>query len=361
VESFDVIIVGLGGMGSATAAHLAGRDKRVLGLDRFSPPHDKGSSHGKNRVIRQAYYEDPSYVPLLLRAYELWRELEREFHLELLTITGGLMIGAPDSEVVDGSLRSARQHNLPHELLDAAQIRRRFPAFAPSNETVALFEKNAGFVRPEAAVQAHLDRAARLGATLRFDEKVTGFRGATVTTTRGNYEAGQLVITAGSWVTDFVKLPVTVERQVQFWFEPACDLGQMPIWIWETEDGLHPYGLPAMDGSVKVAMHDHSPRRVCTPDTVDRTVHEEEVGAMRACLRDRIPALAGRLVEAKTCLYTSTADGHFIVDRVSDNLLVVSPCSGHGFKFCPVIGEIVADLVCEGKTRYDIDLFSLKR
>src|SRR5207249_4411732 len=161
-ETFDVIVAGLGGMGSAAAYHLAARGKRVLGVDQFSPPHDKGSSHGKNRVVRQAYYEDPSYVPLLLRAYELWRELD------LLTITGGLMIGRPDSEVVAGSLRSARQHSLPHELLDAGQIRRRFPAFTPSNETVALFEKNAGFVRPEAAVRTHLDRAARLGATLRF-------------------------------------------------------------------------------------------------------------------------------------------------------------------------------------------------
>ena len=357
VKSFDVIVIGLGGMGSAAAAHLAKRGKRVLGLDQFTPPHDKGSSHGKNRVIRQAYYEDPSYVPLLLRAYELWDELG------LLTRTGGLMIGRPESEVVAGSLRSARQHNLPHELLDAAQIRQRFLAFTPSNETVAVFEANAGFVRPEAAVQAHLDRAARLGATLRFDEKVTDLSGVTVTTTRGKYEAGKFVITAGPWVTDFVKLPVTVERQVQFWFEPARDLGQMPIWIWETEDGLHPYGLPAMDGSVKVAMHDHSPRRVCTPDTIDRVVHEEEVEAMRACLRDRIPALAGRLVDAKTCLYTSTADGHFILDRHPsyDNVLVVSPCSGHGFKFTPVIGEIVAHLVVDGRTCHSIELFRLAR
>src|SRR5437867_2465880 len=195
---FDVIIIGLGGMGSAAAYHLAARGKRVLGFDQFSPPHDKGSSHGKNRVIRQAYYEDPSYVPLLLRAYELWRELD------LLTITGGLMIGRPDSEVVAGSPHSARQHNLAHELLDAAQIRRRFRQFTPSNETVALFEKNAGFVRPEAAVRAHLERAARLGATLRFGEKLTDLR---------KYDADQIVITAGAWVKEWADVPVTVERQ----------------------------------------------------------------------------------------------------------------------------------------------------
>jgi sarcosine oxidase len=158
-----------------------------------------------------------------------------------------------------------------------------------------------------------------------------------------------------------VNLPVVVERQVQFWFEPTGDIGELPIWIWETEDGRHPYGLPAMNGAVKVALHDHNPRRVCTPDTIDRTVHEHEVEAMRGCLRDRLPRVPGRLVEATTCLYTSTADGHFIIDRLAENLLVVSPCSGHGFKFWSVIGEIIADLVCDGRTRHDIGLFSLSR
>jgi sarcosine oxidase len=150
---------------------------------------------------------------------------------------------------------------------------------------------------------------------------------------------------------------------VQFWFEPTADMGELPIWIWQTEDGLHPYGLPVMERSVKVALHDHNQNRACTPDTIDRSVHESEVEAMRACLRDRIPALPGRLIEAKTCLYTSTSDGHFILDRHPSHaiVLIVSPCSGHGFKFTPIIGELVADLVCDGKTRYEIDLSSLKR
>ncbi len=366
--TFDVVIIGLGGMGSAAAAHLAARGKRVLGLDQFTPPHDRGSSHGKNRVVRQAYYEDPAYVPLLLRAYELWDELG------LLTRTGGLMLGRQDSAVVAGSLRSARQHNLPHELLDAGEIRRRFPAFTPSRDTVALFEANAGFVSPEAAVRAHLERAAKHGAELRFGQKVspelvcsrrggpprpTHETGRSGWASPPQFPADQIVITAGPWVTELVKLPVTVERQVQFWFEPTGDLGAMPIWIWETEDGRHPYGLPVMEGAVKTALHDY--RVPCSPDTVDRTVHEREVELMRACLRDRVPKLPGKLREAKTCLYTSTADGHFILDWVSERVLVVSPCSGHGFKFCPVIGEIVADLVCDGATRHDIGRFSLSR
>ncbi len=355
-QTFDVIILGLGGMGSAAAAHLAGRGKRVLGLDQFTPPHDKGSSHGKNRVVRQAYYEDPAYVPLLLRAYELWDDLG------LLTRTGGLLIGRPDSKVVVGSYASARQHKLPFELLDAWQIRQQFPQFAPSDEMVALFEKNAGFVRTEAAVRAHLDGAVLLGADLRFGERVTGIDGVRVTTLGETFEAKQIVITAGAWATDFVRLPVRIERQVQFWFEPTGDIGELPIWIWETEDGQHPYGLPAMDGVVKVALHHGGGEdRFCTPDTIDPTVHETEVEEMRKILRDRIPALPGRLIEAKTCMYTSAADGHFILDRLSEHVLVVSPCSGHGFKFVPVIGEIVADLVCDGRTRHDIGLFSLSR
>ena len=206
----------------------------------------------------------------------------------------------------------------------------------------------------------------RRGATLRFEEKVTGWKAGdhvTVTTSRGTYEAGQLVISAGAWLNDFVRLPLTVERQVQLWFEPTTDLGNLPIWIWETEDGQHPYGLPALDGAVKVALHHGGENRVCTADTIGRTVHERDVEAMRVCLRNRIPALPGRLLDAKTCLYTSTPDGHFILDRHPShpNVLIVSPCSGHGFKFTPVIGEIVADLVADGRTRHNIGLFSLSR
>ena len=204
--TFDVIVLGLGGMGSAIAAHLAARGERVLGLEQFTAPHEQGSSHGRSRVIRQAYFEDPAYVPLLLRAYELWRELERATNRSLLTLTGGLMLGTSDSAVVAGSLRSARQHGLPHELLDAREIRRRFPVFQPEPDTVALYEKNAGAVRPEEAVRAHLEQAARHGATLRMEEKVLSWGAAAdrvcVKTSRGEFEAGQLTICAGPWVAD---------------------------------------------------------------------------------------------------------------------------------------------------------------
>jgi sarcosine oxidase len=375
--AFDAIVLGLGGMGSATVHQLAARGKRVLGLDQFSPPHEQGSSHGKNRVIRQAYFEDPAYVPLLLRTYELWRALERDSAQQLLTITGGLMLGTAESAVVAGSLRSAREHDLPHELLDAADIRRRYPLFAPEQDTVALFEKSAGFVRPEEAVRAHLALATKYGATLQFEETVVNWKASDgsvrVTTTRGTYEAGQLVICAGPWLgklTADLALPLQIERQVQFWFEPSGGIEpflpeRFPIWLWETPDGRHPYGLPALDDArgVKVSMHHGGRNPICTPNTVDRSVGEQEIEAARRTIASRIPALNGRCLHAVTCLYTNTPDGHFIVDRhpAHTNVLIVSPCSGHGFKFCPVIGEIVADFVERGTSRHNVDLFRLKR
>ena len=377
-QTFDVIILGLGGMGSAAAYHLAARGKRVLGLDQFTPPHDQGSSHGQSRVIRQAYFEDPAYVPLLLRTYELWRKLEADSGKNLLTITGGLMLGAPDSAVVSGSHRSAKQHGLPHELLDAREIRRRFPLFHPETETVALYEKNAGVVRPEDAVRAHLTLAAKRGATLQFEEAVTDWKASVdsvhVTTRRGSYEAGQLIICAGPWLASVVAdlaLPLQVERQVQFWFEPAGGVGlfapeKFPVWIWETKDGAHPYGLPAMDGvsgGVKVSTHHGGKNSACTPETVDRKVADEEIEIVRRCIASRIPALDGRCVHTATCMYTNVPDGNFIIDRhpVHPEVLIVSPCSGHGFKFCPVVGEIVADLATGQSPKQSISLFRMNR
>lgn len=377
-RTFDAIILGLGGMGSAAACHLAARGKRVLGLDQFTPPHDKGSSHGQSRVIRQAYYEDPAYVPLLLRAYELWRQLEHDSGKELLTLTGGLMLGSQYSAVVAGSQRSAKQHGLPHELLDAREIRNRFPQFNPGSDTIALYEKNAGCVRPEEAVRAHLDLAARRGAILQLETEVTNWAAThdcvRVTTKRGDYEAGQLVICAGPWAWKLLadlSLPLRVERQVQIWFEPVGGIepflpDRFPIWIWETKEGTHPYGLPALDGAgggVKVSLHHGGKNPPCTPDTIDRSVSGEEIALARRSVSALLPALNGPCLRAVTCLYTNTPDEHFLIDRhpAHPQVLIVSPCSGHGFKFCPVIGELVADLVEHEKTRHPIALFRLDR
>jgi sarcosine oxidase len=371
---YDAIVVGLGGMGSATAYQLAGRGKRVLGLEKFSPAHDRGSSHGRSRIIRQAYFEDPAYVPLLLRAYELWERLERETGQELMTLTGGLMIGRREDELVSGSVKSAEEHDLPYELLDADEIRRRFPPFSPNSETLALYEEKAGFVRPEETVKAHLDRAASLGADLRFEEPVLSWgvsSGVGVETRAGFYEAERLVISPGAWAPQLLadlELPLEVERQVMYWFEPRGGLepfrpDRFPIFIWEPDDGNMFYGFPAQDDrGVKTAFF-RAGGVPTTPETIDREVYQEEIDFIRGYLAEYVPDLAGRCLDARACMYTNTPDEHFVISLHPTDPQVAVACgfSGHGYKFCSVVGEILADLATEGTTRHPIDLFSPAR
>lgn len=354
-----MIVVGLGGMGSAAAAHASSRGQRVLGLEQFQPAHDQGSSHGRSRVIRLAYFEHPAYVPLLRRAYELWRRLEEQTGRDLLKLTGGLMIGLPDSEVVSGSLRSAREHHLDHELLDARAIRARFSPLIPADDVVALYETDAGVVYPEEAIRAHLDVAVDHGAQVHCDERVDDWNVAssgtiTVRTSRGVYEGGRLVLAPGAWASGLFKidwLPLEVEPQQLHWFEPrggaqpfASD--RFPIYIWDRGDGVQFYGFPADDdGRVKVAFF--------------RSVVIGE-DAMRAALRPCIPALGeGVLVETVQCKYTLTPDQHFVIGPHPDhaNVTIASPCSGHGYKFASVIGEVLADLAIDGTTSHPIELF----
>ena len=363
MAAFDTIVVGLGGMGSAAAAHAASRGQRVLGLEQFQPDHTQGSSHGRSRVIRLAYFEHPAYVPLLRRAYELWRRLERETGRHLLQITGGLMIGASDSDVVRGSLRSAREHHLDHEVLEAGNIHRRFPPFTPRQGIVAFYEREAGSLSPEESNKAHLEVAARHAAELRFAEPVTDWQilstGAVeVRTTRDRYECGRLILSPGAWASSVFKiprLPLEVEPQILYWFEPdggpapfAAD--RFPIYIWDLGAGVQFYGFPADGrGLVKVAFF-RSP-------LIDEA-------SMRAALGPCIPALAsGRLVESVSCKYTLTPDHHFVIGPHPDHaeVVIASPCSGHGYKFASVIGEILADLAIDGATRHPIGLFSPAR
>jgi sarcosine oxidase len=363
VSRLDVIVVGLGGMGSAAAAHASARGQRVLGLEQFQPAHDQGSSHGRSRVIRLAYFEHPAYVPLLRRAYELWRRLEANTGRRLLQITGGLMIGAPDSEVVSGSLRSAREHQLDHEMLDAAAIRRRYPALTPAPRIVALHESEAGIVFPEEAIRAHLDVAVDNGARLHFDERVEDWQVSSsgtieVSTSRGRYETERMILAPGPWASQLFKidsLPLEVEPQQLHWFEPlggaasfAAD--RFPIYIWDLGNGIQFYGFPADDdGRVKVAFFRSK-------------VKGED--AIRDALRPCLPALAdGALVHTVNCKYTLTPDQHFVIGHHPDvpSVVIASPCSGHGYKFASVIGEILADLVIDGATRHPIDLFDPRR
>jgi sarcosine oxidase len=374
---YDVIVAGLGGMGSATAYHLAGRGRRVLGLERFTPAHDKGSSHGQSRIIRQAYFEDPAYVPLLLRAYELWEQLERETGEDLMTLTGGLMIGPPESRPFMGSKATADEYGLPYEVFDATELKRRYPAFEPTQDTVALFEEKAGFVRPEAAVKAHLETAAAMGADLRFGEEILSWEptdsGVLVETASGTYETEHLVVTAGAWAPKLLAdlgLPLEVTRQILFWFDPVGGVepflyDRFPIFIWEPEDGNSFYSIPAHDGpdgGVKVAFFraDATP---ADPETIDREIHDHEVDFIRSYMAKYVPALDGELLYARTCMYTNTPDEHFVISTHPDHpqVSIAAGFSGHGFKFCGVVGEILADLVTEGEADHPIGLFSPTR
>ena len=375
---YDVIVAGLGGMGSSAAYHLAGRGKHVLGLERHTPAHDRGSSHGQSRIIRLAYSEDPAYVPLVLRAYELWERLERETGEDLMTITGGLMIGPPGTKFFEGSKESAEKYDLPYEVLEAAELKDRYPVFEPTRDTVALFEEKAGFLRPEASVKAHLDRAASLGADLRFGEEILSWEptqsGVLVETASGAYEAERLVVSAGAWAPELLAdlgLPLEVTRQILFWFDPKGGIGpfvpdRLPIFIWEPEDGNSFYAIPAHDGpkgGVKVAFF-RADGKPADPETIDREVHDEEVEFIRGYLARYVPDLDGDFLYAKTCMYTNTPDEHFILDHhpVHPQVVVASPCSGHGYKFCSVVGEIIADLASgDGTTRHAIDFLRLAR
>lgn len=371
VIGFDVIVIGLGGMGSSTVYQLAQRGQRVLGLEQFQSPHDRGSSHGKSRIIRQSYFEDPAYVPLVLRAYELWQQLEQETDQSILVSTGGLMMGPAGSTAVAGSLRSAETHGLAHEVLDARAIRQRFPALHPDPETIAFYETQAGFVRPEVAISAYLQRATQLGAKLQFETPVLDWQvteqGVQVTTAQATYQAGKLVITPGAWATQLLKLdmPFVVERQVLYWFEPLHNLelfhyDRLPVYIWETREGIQFYGFPAdRDPTQGIKIAFFRMGQICTADTIDRTVHQLEIEKMRACISQYIPDLNGELKNTATCMYTNTIDQNFVIGLHPDypEVAIASPCSGHGFKFASVVGEILSDLTIEGQTKHQLELF----
>ncbi|OBH40966.1 N-methyl-L-tryptophan oxidase [Mycobacterium mantenii] len=367
---YDVIVVGLGGMGSAAAYHLASRGCRVLGLERHEPAHDKGSSHGGSRIIRQAYFEDPGYVPLLLRAYELWEKLAADSQCDVYRLTGGLLIGPPDSLIVAGSLRASRQWDLPHESLDAAEITARFPNFRPGPEDIAVYDAKAGFARPELTVRAHLEIAEKAGATLQFGESVLHWSqtatGVRVVTAHGTYTAGRLVICPGAWAPQVLGefgIPIQVERQVMYWLDPAGGASAFeahPVFIHENYSGTHIYGFPALDGprgGVKVAFARNG--TACTPETIDRVVHEREISEIQARVAEVLPALAGKCVRAATCMYSNSPDRHFVIGRHPQSADIIMACgfSGHGFKFVPVVGEILADLAIDGATDHPIALF----
>ncbi len=369
---FDVIVLGLGAMGSSAVYQLALRGQKVLGVDQFTPPHAFGSSHGKSRIIREAYFENPMYVPLVRRAYDGWAELQARSGKRVLTRTGGLMIGAPDGIVVSGARASAVEHHLPYEELSASETTRRFPALRIPEDAVAIWEPRAGALDPEAAIEAQLSLARAAQAELRFGEKVIRWRataeGVEVTTVSGTYAAARLVISAGAWLGDILpdlSLPLTIERNAVYWFEPLKPAeftpNKLPIFIHEYAPGLTWYGFADFGDGVKVALHHQGEKT--TAQTIRRAVDSGEIEGIRKLVRRFLPDADGALRSTTVCLYTNTPDENFILDvhPAHPAVFIASPCSGHGFKFSVAIGELIADELMGERRRFDLTPFSIAR
>lgn len=352
-----VAVVGGGVMGAAAAWRLSQRGAEVVCYDRYSPPHALGSSHGESRIIRTAYFEGPWYVPLLQEVFPLWRELEAATGADLLTMTGALMLGAPTSEAVSGALSSAQNHSLHVEVFEAAELRKRYPGHVVRDGNLGVLDPQAGFLRPEAAVGAMLSQVPLVERNTTVNS---------VAHLLDDHDA--VVVAAGAWTPELIDwIPLEVERQVMTWFaiEPDADWLRpeaFPVFIRQSPEIGDIYGLPTLDGSsVKVARHhDGAPT---DPERLKRGVDDEELEPLRVFVRDYLRGVTTRVTRTAVCMYTNTPDGHFVLDFAPDDrrVVLVSACSGHGFKFAPVIGDIAADLVLEGETRRDISHFAAAR
>jgi sarcosine oxidase len=386
MRTYDAIVVGLGAMGSAALHHLVKCGRSVLGIDRLSPPHAKGSSHGDTRITRLAIGEGVHYTPLALRSHALWRELERETGAQLLTSNGGLFISSAARSAVlhvadffANTLAAARDNEIAHEILDAAAIRRRFPVFNVADDEYGYFEPAAGFLQPEACIRAHLEAAESHGAQVHRNEKVIGFEASshvvTVVTDHDRYRAQRLIVAAGAWLPTLVDARLAqhfkVYRQQIYWFEidgdPAPFLpAAMPVFIWELQGRPHgSYGFPALDGphgGVKVGTEQFEIET--TADTLDTPASAADIAAFHAeIVAPFIAGLAPRCLKAVSCLYTVTSDFGFVIDchPDSDRVLIVAPCSGHGFKHSPAIGEAAATWASDGLLPAGFEAFGLAR
>ncbi|MBN8913006.1 MAG: N-methyl-L-tryptophan oxidase [Rhizobiales bacterium] len=374
MAQFDVIVAGVGAMGAQTCWHLARRGQRVLGLDRYDIPNAMGSSHGIHRIIRLAYFEHPSYVPILRRAYSLWRETEQLAGEQLLFVTGSLAIGAEGSAVIAGSLESCREHALPHEVLSAREVTARFPGYRLPDGFVAVYQPDGGFVASERAIVAAAKLAMDAGAVLRARETVQGFDvlpggGVRVRTDRDVYQARRLVLSTGAWIGEHVAglKPISVpERQTLGWFQPKRPehfrLGMFPVSNLKSDVG-HFYQFPVWGvPGFKIGLYHHLGERG-PADTLSREPNATDEAALRRGLKAFFPDADGDVLALRTCLFTNTPDEHFILDRLPDTpeVIVASPCSGHGFKFSSAIGEILADLAMDRAPPFDLSLFRLSR
>ena len=370
----DVIVVGLGAMGSSTVDALARSGRRVLGIDRWSPPHTMGSSHGQTRIIREAYFESPAYVPIVRRALELWLELEQSVGRTLYTRTQGLTVGPEDGMLVRGARASALAFQVPHQILSADEVHWRFPGLLPLEHMIGVLDERAGVLFAEEGVRALLERAESNGAIIRRDEAVVAWEktagGVHVRTTAGDYHAGQLVLAGGAWMPRLVPelAPVlSVVRQPIYWFEPASypeqySAPECPVTLWEHAPNRVFYTLPDFGSGVKAAVHYEG--QTVDPDQADRHTTPDEDAEVSDLLRRFLPHAKGHVRASQVCFYTNTPDLHFILDRHpahADAVVVVSACSGHGFKFAPAVGETVADLLAGNAPRFDLSMFHMGR
>jgi sarcosine oxidase len=360
-------------MGAAAGWRLAARGAHVVCFDRHSPPHAFGSTHGESRITRTAYFEGPWYVPLLQETFPLWRELEAASGAELLTLTGALMIGPPSAEAVSGALAAAADLGLDVRLLRADEIRKAYPGHIVGNRDVAVLDAHAGFLRPEAAVSAMIGRVEALGGEITRGVAVSAVNphpdGVEVVAAEARETFDAVVIAAGPWMHELVDwLPLTVERQVMAWFaidqkvDTALTPGKFPVFIRQSHGIGDVYGFPTLDGvSLKIARHHEGD--ATDPQHVQRNVSDEELDPLRHYVRTRLHGVTQRVVRTVTCMYTNTPDGHFAIGLHPEDsrIVLLSACSGHGFKFAPVIGAIAADLACDGETRRDISHFAVTR
>ena len=373
--TWDVIVIGVGGMGSATCWQLAQRGQRVLGLERFDIPHSMGSSHGISRIIRLPYYEDPAYVPLLHRAYELWAEAERATGTTLLVMTGSVDGGPEDDPLFQGALASARMHGMAHEVLTGSEVNERFPGYRMEASARFVFQRQGGLIASERAIVAHANAAMAAGATIRARERVLEWEaqssgeGVTVRTDRGVYRAGRLVLTAGPWMADLVPLLGGVavpERQVLIWTQPRTPAWftpeRFPVFNLQVEDGRY-YGFPIYEvPGFKFGRYHHRGETM-PAELMRREIDPEDETLLRDFGAHYFPDGTGETLALRACMFTNTPDEHFIIDRHPEHPQVVlaSPCSGHGYKFCSVVGEILADLATgDGTTRHEIDFLRLR-
>lgn len=367
-----IAVIGLGATGSAALYQLARRGINVIGIEQFDIDHDRGSSHGATRAIRMVHFENPSYSSLMERAYAHWHDLEKASKRQLLRLVGIVEIGPPSGDLVRATLAGDTK-GLPREQLDAKALTRRYPAFQLPDAFVGVLQPDGGFIEAAAALAAMIGLAKARGAEILTRTKVSEINptatGVRIETSRGDITADGAIIAAGPWMRSLLpglKPQLTVTRQVVGWFQPrdpalfAAD--HFPVFIMETSYGNH-YGFPVYgDKGVKIAKHHHR-HEIVGPNTYDRAVSATDEAAIRAPLSQYLPDANGPLLSSETCLYTMSPDGAFIIDHMPGypHVVIASPCCGYGFKFSPVVGEIVADLATGRTFAHDIAQFRLQR